>query len=396
MLILLDCRPLQQEGPDNEKSRFILSCVNILTAEQGVEWLFLVDGAFEADWLPGISGASGKPLAAEGYRLLTKRAFPGKGGWKLWYDWQIPLAIKRYKPDLVMTTGGLTAAARIQVPQCVWMPIRADRMGTVKKTYRGLYLKRLAGSLQRAQVIFTFSGKDKDFLIRQGDGAAIADKILVIPPAADEHPPLPVGEKEKIKESYAEGKEYFFTAVSGVGQGEVVELLKAFSLFKKRQRSNMQFVLAGKDPASDKELAGRLATYKYRQDIHWVGHPSEAEWVRLAGASYAIVFPFDRDSLGTRILNAWKAGVPVITTVVAGLPDGVDAVLYVQPGDPASLAGQLMLIYKDESLRNSLIEQGMKHGQSFSWERSAAIVWEGITGAAKAGTPKISKSAINN
>jgi glycosyltransferase involved in cell wall biosynthesis len=356
-------------GPDNEKSRFIISCANILSEEQGVEWLFLVDGAYPADWLSGSSG----------HRLLTKRTFPGKGGWKIWYDWQIPLTVKKYRPDLVMTTGGVTAAARMQVPQCVWMTAGAGKRPEKKKVTT-VYSKRLAATLQSAQVVFSFSEKDKAALIGYAADGRVAGKILVVPPVADKFLPLPSGEKEQLKERYAEGKEYFLTAVSGAADKEVVDLLKAFSLFKKRQRSNMQLVLAGGNPALDRDLAGRLATYKYRQDIHWTRHPSEQEWGRLATASYAIVAPFERDSLGIHILNAWKAGVPVITTTTdsACLPDIAGAVLYAQPGDPASLAGQLMLIYKDESLRNSLIAEGTKHGQSFSWDRSAGEVWAGI------------------
>lgn len=374
MLILLDCRPLQEKGPDNEKSRFIISCVNILSGEQEVEWLFLVDGARPVDWLSGPSC----------HRLLTRKTFPGRRGWKIWYDWQIPLAVKKYRPDLVMTTAGI-AAALTRVPQCVWMTERREGKKQGKKKITAVYSKRLPATLRSAQVIFSFSEKDKAFLIGQATDPEVAAKILVAPPAADEVFPLLPGEREGIKEKYAEGKEYFFTAVSGAGHHEVVELLKAFSLFKKRQRSNMQLVLAGGDPALNKDLTDRLDTYKYRQDIHRIEDLTEQECGRLMGASYAIVAPFDGDRLGIHILNAWKAGVPVITTAAgaACLPDIADAVLYVQPGDPASVAGQLMSIYKDESLRNGLIEKGTIQGQSFSRERSVEEVRAGIKRAVK-------------
>jgi glycosyltransferase involved in cell wall biosynthesis len=386
MLILLDCRPLQQERPESEKRRFIISCLTVLSGELGVEWLFLADGGMGVEWLAGIPHS----------QLLRKRTIPGTGGWKLWYDWQIPATVKRYKPDLVMTTGGV-AAGRLRVPQCVWMPERAAGKGPGKKNYGRIYQKRLEGSLLQAQTIFTFSAKDKEFFISRSAAAAVAGKIFVVPVAPDEGGDLTAGEKSVIKGAYAEGKEYFFTDVAGVGQKEVVELLKSFSLFKKRQRSNMQLVLAGKDPASDKPLADLLATYKYREDIHWAGYLSLADGFRLAGSSYAIVFPFDRDNLGIHLLNAWKAGVPVITTSSACLPEMAgEAVMYAQPGDQASLAGQLMLIYKDESLRSRLIGKGREQGRSFSRERSIGEVWAGITAALTGFTSKISKSAINN
>ncbi len=381
-------------GADNEKSRFIISCANILSGEQGIEWLFLADGARPAEWLSGPSK----------HRLLTRRIFPGKAGWKIWYDWQIPLAVKKYKPDLVMTTGDLIAADRIKVPQCVWMTERGKDNRRGKKRITPADAKRLAATLQSAQVIFSFSEKEKEFFLRQAADPKVAGKILIVSPAADEVFPLPSGQKENLKERYAEGKEYFLTAVSGAGPAEVVDLLKAFSLFKKRQRSNMQLVLAGGNPALDKDLGSRLATYKHRQDIHWTRHLPEQEWGLLAGASYAIVAPFERDELGIPVLNAWKTGVPVITTTAgtvsltagtASLPDITGAVLYAQPGDPASLAGQLMLIYKDEGLRSSLIGKGTILGETFSWERSAGEVRAGIMQATKGVPAKSSKSVIN-
>lgn len=383
MLILLDCRPLQQD-PDSERSRFIIACVRLLS--EGFEWLFLADPLLETSWLP--SGV--------GYRLLTRRSLPGKGGWRWWYDWQLPLTARRYRPDLVMTTGGITAA-RIRIPQCVWMPGNADGERPVKKRYAGIYRKRLTGSLRQARTIFSFSVREKDYLVSRAAGEAVAGKIIVVSPAAGEYPLCLPDEKEKIKERYTAGKEYFFTAAAGAGLAEIILLLKAFSLFKKRQRSNMQLVLTGKDPASDKELAERLETYKYREDIHWAGVLPEADEFRLAGASYAIVQPFDGDSLGIGVLDGWKTGVPVITTDTGHLSEiAGEAVLYAGEGDPSALAGQLMLIYKDEGLRSDLIGKGRVRGASYSWQRCAAEVRTGIMEALRGFNADIGKSAINN
>lgn len=377
MLILLDCRPLQQEGRDSERSRFIISCIHILSREQGINWLFLADGALPVDWLPVSRG-----------KLLPRRTLAGIGGWKLWYDWQLPLTTRRYKPDIVMTTAGI-AAGRLRVPQCIWMPEQVQGKGGKRKKYRRLYQKRLSATLLRAQSIFTFSAKDKEFLVSrakemgQSRGLGSADaaaRIFVVPPAVDSSPGPDPQEKEKVKETWAAGKEYFFTDIAAAGQKEIVGLLKSFSLFKKRQRSNMQLVLAGKELGPDKATADLLATYKYRGDIHWTPPLSEEEELWLAGASYAILFPFDKDNLGLQLLNAWNSGVPVITTAGAYPPElAGEAVLFAQPGDPASLAAQLMLIYKDEGLRSQLIGKGMERGRTFSWERSTAIVWAGIT-----------------
>src|SRR5450432_1673505 len=117
MRILLDCRPLIEDNrSDREKNHIIISSVHALADKQGVEWLLLVDGSYREGRLPGISR----------YNLLTATALPGTTGWKAWYDWQLPRAIKRCKADLLMTTGGISCIG-IDRPQCVWMPVTADR-----------------------------------------------------------------------------------------------------------------------------------------------------------------------------------------------------------------------------------------------------------------------------
>jgi hypothetical protein len=155
----------------------------------------------------------------------------------------------------------------------------------------------------------------------------------------------------------------------------VVQLLKAFSLFKRRQLSNLQLVLAGPPTES---LRQRLETYKYRSDIHWVntgispaatGAPltwvdaaspmSGANPRELMSAAYAVLFPFEDGSLGTALLNAWKAGVPALVARNSRLREMADeGAVIAGIDDPAALAGYMMSVYKDETQRNALIAKG--------------------------------------
>ena len=46
--------------------------------------------------------------------------------------------------------------------------------------------------------------------------------------------------------------------------------------------------------------------------------------------------------------------------------------------DPASMATQLMLMYKDEGFRKDLIGKGFDRLGAFSRQRTMETVWEGI------------------
>ena len=367
MLILRDCRPLQYAGPGSERTGLIFSAVAGLAAEKGVRWLFMMDHSYRPGLFQELPAGS----------ILIRRAFPGRTGWKFWYDWQLPRLVRQQGADVVMLTAGI-ASAIPGVPQYLWMPERANPVeGDTGRRYPPIYRGRLRTSLQRAMAVFCFSDRDRALLA--GLNPTIEQKIHVFAAFPGEAiKPVSSAEKEKIKTALTQGREYFLADLSGGGEEEVVNLLRAFSLFKKRQNSNMRLVLTGRLSGPAAGIRDLLKTYKYRQDVLWSEEAVAGE-PELTGAAYAVLFPFDGNSLGTALLNTWKAGVPVIA-VNAGLlqETAAAAALGFVAGDPASLAAQLMLIYKDEHLRLDLIKKGFERLGAYSRRRSLNGLWDGI------------------
>jgi glycosyltransferase involved in cell wall biosynthesis len=354
MLILLDCRPLQTAGPDSERSRLILSAAAALSALAGIEWLVLADHRYRKGLFPPIPG-----------RVVIRRALPGRAGWRWWYDRQLPRVATQMGVDGAWLTGGITGGMR--VPVCLWMPERANPLeGGKPRGYAALYGRRLKPSLEHAAAVVCFSQRDRAWL--EGIAPMGKEKIRVLAPVADESiQVLSPDEKEKIKAAWTEGKEYFLADLTDCGVKETVNLLKAFSLFKNRQRSQMRLVLGGRMEAGEgvEEL---LKTYKYRQDVDWQGGAP-------ASAAYAVLLPVRGKSLGTILLNMWKAGVPVITAggdLLEEMAEG--AVLIAAPGDPAALAAQLMRIYKEEDLRQELSRKGFERLKAYSRENFLQVL----------------------
>ena len=62
-----------------------------------------------------------------------------------------------------------------------------------------------------------------------------------------------------------------------------------------------------------------------------------------------------------------------------------EAALYFDPARFEDMAEKLMRIYKDESLRGTLVEKGKVMATRYSWERTAGLLWESIEKAALAG-----------
>jgi len=331
----------------------------VLAREKAVTWLFMVDHTFRPELFLGLPAAS----------VVIRRALPGRVGWKLWYDWQLPRLAKQQGADAVMLTGGI-AAALASIPQLVWLPEKVDGR------WPSIYPGRLAGSLRRAAVLFCFSDRDRVWLADRYPGTE--ERVFVVTAAPTEGIiPLSPEEKEKIKAANTRGKEYFLADLSGAGDQEVMHMLKAFSQFKKRQHSNMQLVITGRITGRVGLIKDRLKAYRYRQDVCWKEGVGEG-W-GLMGAAYAALYLFDGCSLGVPLMNAWRAGVPVIAVNGGLLQETAGgAALGFVAGDPASLAAQLMLIYKDENFRKELISKGWARLGDFSSGRAMDTVWEGI------------------
>jgi glycosyltransferase involved in cell wall biosynthesis len=367
MLILLDLRPLQHTGSGSEKSRLIFSAIADLSAEIPVKWLFLADHGYRPGFFQGLPAGT----------VLIRRALPGRVGWAIWYDWMIPRLARKQGADAVMLTAGI-AATPSGIPQWLWMPERANPAERdAGWHYPSIYRGRLRASLQRAAAVFCFSERDRTFLagLIPNDGG----KINLFPPFPGEAVrTVSPEEREKTKATRTEGREFFLADVSGAGKEVVVNLLRAFSLFKKRQLSNMRLVLTGRLNGSESGIKELLKTYKYRQDVQWP-EGAAGEGTELAGAAYAVLFPFDGHSLGTALLNTWKAGVPAIVANGGLLQEMADgAALGIATADPSSLAARLMAVYKDEQLRRDLIEKGFARLFAFGREYSLKRLRDGI------------------
>jgi len=221
-------------------------------------------------------------------------------------------------------------------------------------------------SLGQVAAVVCYSERDRVWL--EGIGSEAKEKVRVLTAVADDSiRVITEDEKEKIKAERTQGKEYFLADLTGCGEEEGVNLLKAFSLFKKRQRSQMRLVLGGRMDAFG-GMEERLKTYKYRQDVDWdPGVP--------AGAAYAVLLPVEGNSLGTTLLRTWQAGVPVIA-VNGGIFEEMaqGSVLGMAAGDPAALAGQMMRIYKEEDLRQELTRKGFERLKIYSRENFTQVL----------------------
>ena len=94
------------------------------------------------------------------------------------------------------------------------------------------------------------------------------------------------------------------------------------------------------------------------------------------GAYYAnaeaLVYPSLYEGFGMPPLEAMIRGTPVIASSAPAIPEVVgDAALMVDPREPEAIAGAMMRIRDDRSLRDELVRRGLERAKMFSWRKTA-------------------------
>ncbi len=299
--------------------------------------------------------------------------------WKFWYDVKIPSVLKKIKADVFISPDGFCSLTS-KIPQCLVV----HDLGflhypeTYRKSHELFYKRYTPLYLKKAKMIATVSHFSKKDIITQYKTAD--EKINIVYSAVKKiFHPLNIQQKEIIKEKYTEGKEFFIYTGALQPRKNLVNLLKAFSLFKKRQHSNWKLVLAGRLAWKNDDFLHLLKTYKYRNDIITPGYISESVLAQLTASAYAMIYPSLFEGFGVPVLEAMKSEIPVLTSANSSMQEiGEEAALYFDPLSVNDMAEKLMLIYKDEDLRNSLIQKGKQRAGEFSWQRTAGLMWQCI------------------
>lgn len=333
------------------------------------EFIFIFDQPFDEAFITNenITAVVAGPAAR--YPLL----------WKYWYDIKIPVLLKKYKANIFVSPDGF-CSLKSKIPQCLVMHDLAfmHQPLYMKKSHAAWLKKSTPMYLSKASTIVTTTMFLKQELIEKF--AADTSKIDVVYCGASElYQPLLTDEKIAIKNKYTEGKEYFIYAGLIDADKNLMNLLKAFSVFKKRQQTNMKLVLAGNVAATYESFKKNLQSYKYRSDVEVMTNLPSTELATVVGAAYGFIYPTLIETVAVPVIEALLCDVPVIAAQTNSLKELVkDAAIFVDGNSHIAIAEKMMLLYKDERLRNDLIIKGRKVAALYSWDTTANLLWKSI------------------
>ncbi len=290
-----------------------------------------------------------------------------------WYNVKLPALVKRVQADLVIYLHH-KCSKRIKVPQLIVLPYINFRhlLKKEKSVQERHWLTKILDYINKSSGAVIQSDYAKQCLINYYN---IANEKLNVVYASHEYLKSNVTQnRESIKEKYSNGEEFFF-AVSSL-LNDTINILKAFSSFKKWQQSTMKLIIFLKENDNDK-LNEKISAYRYRDDVIFID--KQKNYQEIIFAAYAVIFYIKPGSMENILFDAMYNKVPVITFDVPQYHEICDmAASYLKHNNYETIAEHMLRLYKDETIRsqlsNACVTQLKKHNYQNSFTTLQQIV----------------------
>ena len=152
-------------------------------------------------------------------------------------------------------------------------------------------------------------------------------------------------------------------------------LVRAFAM---SDSGHLSLVLAGGPvrwyPEATERLDAviQLLPESVRARIVRTGYVSERDKLALLSGATVLAYPSIYEGFGFPVLEAFAAGVPVLTSNVSSLVEVAgEAAVLVDPADVDAIAAALSELVADEDLRAVLSAAGVARASRFTWEATA-------------------------
>jgi len=300
-------------------------------------------------------------------------------------------SINLYRSQLNIDKSRIIHEAQIPVKILRYLPIAA-KMEEQSLLHSGYYRVSLRKNVVNIITVYDFiyeyyrkglprlvHSLQKDFAIARADGIICIShntkkdllkfhptidekkvKVICLGVSEDFHP---IEDKEKSSEDWGDiTKEQFILYVGG---------RKGYKNFNiavdaVHKMDNFKLVFVGGGPLSVEERA--VLTGKLKNRYQHVTGVDNVKLNFLYNHAFCLIYPSSYEGFGIPILEAMRAGCPVITTNLSSIPEVCgNAGLMVNNLDPNEIILKLRLL-ADDLFRLNVIKLGFEQSKKFSWD----------------------------
>lgn len=297
---------------------------------------------------------------------------------KGWGQFGVAKEIKRLKPDLFYTPSGIIPLFGQTKKVMMIHDLAAFRY---PKAYSNRELMRLRNltklAVKRCAGITTVSSYTKQEIVKwlNYPKAKITVCYNALPNQQSKLEPQPLSTSCQIP-PYP----YFIFIGRIERKKNLLPVIAAVELLTKQKQPYGLVLVGGKGHGAE-EVSGAIKQLpKSVQDkIQLLGYLDEQSKTKLLRHAVALLAPCPDEGFGMPVLEAFKAGVPVLAANQGALPEIVgEAGILCPPKAEQQWADQMLLLSTDQALRSKLIRLGQKRLADFNWEKTAQLVADSL------------------
>ncbi len=293
-----------------------------------------------------------------------------------WFEASLPLHFARTHPDIFLSPDGFLSLTTNVKSISVIHDLNFEHSPEdipyfMRKYYSGMF-PRFAKKAARIATVSEYSKLD------------IVDKYKVDPLKIDVvyngagsiFKPLALVGQQQTRNKFSQGREYFFFIGTLHPRKNLVNLFKAFDLFKHNDAKGVKLILAGARMWWTDEIRLAYEEMEYREDVIFTGRVNDDELADLMASALALTYVSLFEGFGIPILEAFQCDTPVITSNVTSMPEVAgNAAMLINPFSINSIADAMQKTASDPGFRQELILAGQEQRKKFSWVQTAEKMW---------------------
>jgi len=286
-----------------------------------------------------------------------------------WKEFQLPDLVKKHKPDVLICLDFVSPAAKLP---CQRLTVFHDAFfWQMPKNYpiwwRKYFLSLIKKGVKENTGIITTTHYSKDSLAKH---LALPNKTNVVYQV-----PKTLNRKVSkgfLKQVNLEKGKYFLHIGTFDKRKNLTLLVKAYDKFLKSTNTGFKLILAGGAGQSVQmnslpEVKKLVEELGLEDRIILPGYVSDLEISALYQGAFAYVFPSSNEGFGIPIIEAMRAGLPVIHSDQPALVEvSAGAGIVCKTGNLDELVEKMILLSKENTLRELVIQKGLQRAEDFS------------------------------
>jgi glycosyltransferase involved in cell wall biosynthesis len=154
-----------------------------------------------------------------------------------------------------------------------------------------------------------------------------------------------------------------------------LSLVQAYAHLVREQGIPHDLVLVGgsdTQPEYASKIRASVREWGLEGRVHFLGYLPHSEIIYFYYSADVFVYPSLFETFGLTLLEAMACGTPIICSDRGSLPEIVaNAGLIVNPESASEIAEAIQHVLRDSSFRDTLVQNGFRRLQDFSWEKTA-------------------------